>query len=226
MCYAPTPVHGSPLTWELFRCGNQRRGQRYYVTLVTKTTANVEGVLPQDGGITSWQLVNAIFSVHTQLCTQSDGRGLAMIPCWRHLRRPQRWFGSHTCQALAIRAMAEVGIDISQHESKTLQRYLDQPWDNVITVCDEADANCLMFPGGQQRLHWSFPDPSKASGSEDEQLGGLSPGRTAHSTSNRCVCEGHDDIVMHAVLQEQTLDITYTSTLNVRRLIACLRCGP
>ena len=66
--------------------------------------------------------------------------------------------------------MAEVGIDISQHESKTLQRYLDQPWDNVITVCDEADANCLMSPGGQQRLHWSFPDPSKASGSEDEQL--------------------------------------------------------
>jgi arsenate reductase len=64
----------------------------------------------------------------------------------------------------------EEGVDISQHESKTLQRYLDQPWDHVITVCDEADAHCPMFPGGNRRHHWSFPDPSKSVGSEQEQL--------------------------------------------------------
>lgn len=71
---------------------------------------------------------------------------------------------------LAIRAMAEVGIDISRHESKTLARYLHQPWDYVITVCDDANAACPTFPGGRHRLHWSFPDPACATGSEAEQL--------------------------------------------------------
>jgi arsenate reductase len=66
--------------------------------------------------------------------------------------------------------MREAGVDISGHESKTLARYLDQPWDYVITVCDDANESCPYFPGGKRRLHWSFPDPSKATGSEDEQL--------------------------------------------------------
>jgi arsenate reductase len=70
----------------------------------------------------------------------------------------------------AIRAMAEAGIDISRHESKTLERYLDQPWDFVITVCDDANDACPALPGGKVRLHWSLPDPSRAPGSEDEQL--------------------------------------------------------
>ena len=71
---------------------------------------------------------------------------------------------------LAIRAMHELGIDISRHESKTLERHLSEPWDDVITVCDDANEACPRFPGGKRRRHWSFPDPSKASGSEDEQL--------------------------------------------------------
>ncbi|HEX9055976.1 MAG TPA: arsenate reductase ArsC [Ktedonobacterales bacterium] len=71
---------------------------------------------------------------------------------------------------LAIRAMAEVGIDISAQSSKTLHAYLSQPWDYVITVCDDANEACPVFPGGRVRLHWSFPDPSKASGSEEQQL--------------------------------------------------------
>ena len=57
----------------------------------------------------------------------------------------------------------------SQH-SKTLERYLGQPFDAVITVCDQANAACPVFFGARQRLHWSFPDPSKAIGNEDEQL--------------------------------------------------------
>jgi arsenate reductase len=69
----------------------------------------------------------------------------------------------------AIHAMAETGIDISRHESKTLERYLNQPWAYVITVCDDANEACPTFPGGKVRLHWSFPDPSRATGSEDEQ---------------------------------------------------------
>jgi arsenate reductase len=66
--------------------------------------------------------------------------------------------------------MDEVGVDISGHASKTLDRYRAERWDWVITVCDDANEVCPLFPGGKRRLHWSFPDPSKATGSEDEQL--------------------------------------------------------
>jgi arsenate reductase len=71
---------------------------------------------------------------------------------------------------LAIRVMAELDIDISGQESKTLDRYLDQPFDAVITVCDQANEACPVFFGARQRLHWSFPDPSKAQGTEAQQL--------------------------------------------------------
>ena len=71
---------------------------------------------------------------------------------------------------LAIAAMAELGIDISVQESKTLERYLAQPFDAVITVCDDANERCPVFFGAKERLHWSFPDPSKATGTADEQL--------------------------------------------------------
>ena len=71
---------------------------------------------------------------------------------------------------MAIKAMAELGIDISHQQSKTLDRYLDQPFDEVITVCDTAAEACPVFPGAARRRHWSFEDPSKATGSETEQL--------------------------------------------------------
>jgi arsenate reductase len=71
---------------------------------------------------------------------------------------------------LAIRAMRELGIDVSAQESKTLDRYLDQPFDAVITVCDQAAEACPVFLGAKRRLHWGFPDPSRAAGTEDEQL--------------------------------------------------------
>jgi arsenate reductase len=72
---------------------------------------------------------------------------------------------------LAVRAMAELGIDISGQESKTLHRFLNQPFDAVITVCDQANEACPVFFGARKRLHWSFPDPSKAQGTEEQQLG-------------------------------------------------------
>jgi arsenate reductase len=71
---------------------------------------------------------------------------------------------------LAIRAMAEIGIDISGQQSKTLERYLDQPFDAVITVCDQANETCPVFFGVRQRRHWSFPDPSQATGDEQQHL--------------------------------------------------------
>jgi arsenate reductase len=66
--------------------------------------------------------------------------------------------------------MAELHIDISAQESKTLDRYLDEPFDAVITVCDQANEACPVFFGARQRLHWSFADPSKSQGDEEQQL--------------------------------------------------------
>ena len=71
---------------------------------------------------------------------------------------------------LAIRAMREVGVDISTHTSKLLDQFVAQPWDYVITVCDQANKACPFFPGGKRRLHWSFPDPSQATGDDDERM--------------------------------------------------------
>ena len=70
---------------------------------------------------------------------------------------------------LAIRAMAEVGVDISRHASKTIDE-AGGPWDYVVTVCDDASERCPVFPARTTRLHWSFPDPSRATGSDDERL--------------------------------------------------------
>ena len=66
--------------------------------------------------------------------------------------------------------MDEIGIDISGQKSKTLERYMGEPFDYVITVCDEANEACPFFPGAKNRLHWSFADPSQATGSEEERL--------------------------------------------------------
>ena len=78
---------------------------------------------------------------------------------------------------LAKRAMDELGIDISGQESKTLDRYLGDTFDYVITVCDDANEACPVFPGAKRRLHWSFEDPAQARGSEEERLRVFQSGR-------------------------------------------------
>lgn len=70
----------------------------------------------------------------------------------------------------AREAMAELGIDISGQESKMLKRYLGEPFDYMVTVCDDASESCPAFPGPAKRLHWSLPDPSADEGSEEERL--------------------------------------------------------
>jgi protein-tyrosine-phosphatase/DNA-binding HxlR family transcriptional regulator len=60
---------------------------------------------------------------------------------------------------LAIQAMKQWGIDISQHQAKPLSPYVDEAFDYVITVCDRAREVCPPFPRGQHSLHWSLPDP-------------------------------------------------------------------
>jgi arsenate reductase len=67
---------------------------------------------------------------------------------------------------LAVQAMAEEGIDISLYESKALYRYLDETFDLVITVCDDANEACPYFPNAKERRHWSLPDPSAVLGDD------------------------------------------------------------
>jgi arsenate reductase len=71
---------------------------------------------------------------------------------------------------LAIRAMQEIGIDISNHRSKHLNEFLESGVDTVITVCGNADQACPVFPGQSARHHFPFDDPAHAAGSEEEQL--------------------------------------------------------
>ena len=74
---------------------------------------------------------------------------------------------------LAIKVMAEVGIDLSGHRSKHLKEFLGQPVRTVVTVCGNLDQGCPVFPGQLQRHHWPFLDPAKTTGSEDEILAGF-----------------------------------------------------
>jgi arsenate reductase len=71
---------------------------------------------------------------------------------------------------LAIGVMAELGIDLGGHTSKLYADVASGPWDYLITVCDDANERCPWVPGSVKRLHWSFPDPSRATGSEEERL--------------------------------------------------------
>jgi arsenate reductase len=71
---------------------------------------------------------------------------------------------------LAIRAMAELGIDISRQRSKSVTEFEGQRFDLVITVCDSAREQCPFFPGADRLLHVAFPDPGRAVGMEDEKL--------------------------------------------------------
>ena len=71
---------------------------------------------------------------------------------------------------LAIKALAEIGIDISTHTSKHMNEFLNQPVETVITVCGNADQACPLFPGQVNRHHWPFDDPAHATGTDDQKL--------------------------------------------------------
>ena len=71
---------------------------------------------------------------------------------------------------LALRAMAEIGVDIAGQRSKDLQEYRDREFDYIITVCDRARDNCPTFPGDNERIHWSYEDPAAAEGDEEARL--------------------------------------------------------
>ena len=109
------------------------------------------------------------------LCTHNSARsqmaeGLLRTLGGEHFVAYSAGTEATSVRPLAIRAIAELGIDIAEQSSKRLDRYLGERFDAVITVCDEANEACPVFFGARRRLHWSFPDPAKAVGTEDQLL--------------------------------------------------------
>ncbi|OYQ45497.1 protein tyrosine phosphatase [Flavobacterium cyanobacteriorum] len=77
---------------------------------------------------------------------------------------------THGVNPKAVRVMAEDGIDISGHTSNHVDEYAGIHFDYVITVCDNANESCPVFPGGAQKFHHNFPDPARATGTGQEIL--------------------------------------------------------
>jgi len=100
------------------------------------------------------------------LCTGNSIRSQMAEGLWRELGDGE-WdvfsAGSHPSGHVhprAIRAMGELGIDISDHESKSVDEFSDEEFDLVVTVCDNAREHCPVFPGDTRMEHWPFPDPT------------------------------------------------------------------
>jgi arsenate reductase len=103
------------------------------------------------------------------LCTANSARSQMAEGVLRWLAGDQ--YDAHSAGSkatsvnpFAIQAMDEIGVDIRAQASKTYERYLGQPFDAVITVCDAAAEACPFLPGHYRRIHWSFPDPAAVEG--------------------------------------------------------------
>jgi len=110
------------------------------------------------------------------LCTGNSCRSQMAESLWNALGSDE-WHASSAgsnpagyVHPLAVRAMHELGIDMSQAESKHLDRFANEPFDLVVTVCDNAREACPVFSGAPQTLHWPFRDPADAVGTDDEKM--------------------------------------------------------
>ena len=74
-------------------------------------------------------------------------------------------------RAEAVAVMKDIGIDITTHRSKSVDEFIGQNFDYLITVCDNAKESCPVFSGNATRIHWSFDDPAAVEGNEEERLG-------------------------------------------------------
>ena len=91
----------------------------------------------------------------------------------------------------AITVIREVGIDISGHRSKSVDEFAGQPFDYVITVCDNAKESCPIFPANTKRIHWSIEDPAAVQGSEEERLAAFRRARDELRTRLKAFTQGH-----------------------------------
>jgi arsenate reductase len=109
------------------------------------------------------------------LCTGNSARsqmaeGLLRHDAGDHFEALSAGVEPSYVRPLAIEAMREVGIDISAQHSKSVDEFTGGEFDYVITVCDNANEHCPVFPGTTKRIHWSFEDPAAARGDEAAQL--------------------------------------------------------
>jgi arsenate reductase len=109
------------------------------------------------------------------LCTANSARSQMSEGLLKHIAGDQFEVFSagttpSTLNPYAVLAMAEMGIDIREQYSKSLDEFLDQKFEFVITVCDRAAETCPIFPGPAQRIHWSFPDPAAVEGDHNQKL--------------------------------------------------------
>ena len=103
------------------------------------------------------------------LCTGNSARSQMAEGLMRHMAGDRfEVFSAGTrpvgVNPLAVEVLREIGIDISQHRSKSVDEFAGQQFDYVITVCDNARESCPILPGTGQRIHYSFPDPAAFSG--------------------------------------------------------------
>ena len=110
------------------------------------------------------------------LCTGNSCRS-QMAEGWINHLLGDRWearsAGTRPAGAvhpLAVRVMAEIGVDISAGSPRHVDGLLDQAWDLVVTVCDSAKESCPLFPRPVEQIHVSFPDPAEARGSDEERM--------------------------------------------------------
>ena len=109
------------------------------------------------------------------LCTGNSCRSQVAEGYLRHFAHNKAVIYSagietHGVNPKAIATMKEDGIDISHHTSNNIEEYRNIEFDFVITVCDNAKERCPIFPGTAQKFHHNFPDPAKATGTEEEIL--------------------------------------------------------
>ncbi|HKG80200.1 MAG TPA: arsenate reductase ArsC [Pyrinomonadaceae bacterium] len=109
------------------------------------------------------------------LCTGNSARSQMAEGLLRHMAGDRFEVASAGVSPTRLRpeateVMREIGIDISQQRSKAVDDFVDREFDYVITVCDNANEQCPVFPGTTNRIHWSFDDPAAVEGEELARL--------------------------------------------------------
>ena len=115
-------------------------------------------------------MLKVLFLCTENACRSQMAEGLVnhdlagQVQAWSAGVRPSR------VNPRAVQVMAELGIDISHHRSKSVDDLAGEAFDLVITVCDQAQQQCPIFPGETQVMHVGFPDPARATGTEAEVM--------------------------------------------------------
>jgi len=103
-------------------------------------------------------------------CRSQMAEGLLRHKAGDYLEAASAGTEPHAVHPLAVKVMKEIGVDISEHRSKSVKKFLRQEFDYIITVCDRAGESCPVFPGRAEKIHWSLEDPARAEGNEGKKL--------------------------------------------------------